>query len=168
MKLNKYHKTAFVRAVMADVPTINYEEIMVQELQDHAITLFPKEVLATYKNEATRPYLRHEGIYLNDFGYVRGFYPPEFKPNETFGERIEELRSLKKVQDEHVYSLRNKLTASIEACTTREKAVKVMPELEKYLPKSDYVPLADAPAIVDLVKDLTALGWPKDSEKAAA
>lgn len=62
MNLNAEHRHKIVEAIMADVPFIDYSQMMKDYVQAEAVKLLPPEVRAVYDNEALRPYLACQSL----------------------------------------------------------------------------------------------------------
>lgn len=62
MQLNKGHKADIVRAIMKDVPQVDYDETIREYVQAEAVKLLPPEVRALYDNPETRRYLHCTNI----------------------------------------------------------------------------------------------------------
>lgn len=62
MQLNKDHKAQIVRAIMLDVPEVDYAEMIAEHVQAEAVKLMPPEVQALYERPETRRYLHCTNI----------------------------------------------------------------------------------------------------------
>lgn len=155
MRLNKHHKEAIVRAILQDVPQIDYEtqidDFVAKALYKNA----PKEIQTVWDCKKLRGWLRPTRNHEGDVYHMLG--------NSSIDgadlARLKELRTKRKEQFEQLLALERKLKASIESCRTRKQFVDRFPEFEKYAPiaegTTDY-----ALATANLIKELTASGWP--------
>jgi hypothetical protein len=169
MRLTKFDREAFVRAVMADVPTVDYDEQAKQLVQKAARDAMPPKVQAVYDDKDTRGFLTCEfyampGSLANAYLY----HPKGWKHDAKLDKKLQELAAGKKAQDQARQELRSKLKSIINNCSTLKKAKELLPEFEKYLPAERETVKADnLPAVTGLVTDLMKLGWPKGKQPQA-
>lgn len=167
MNLNQFDRQAFVRAVMADVPMIDYQEQANAIAKAAMLNALPKEVLAAYKLHPEL--ISHEQVHLpNGFTSVRvpcksdNWRALERNHQEVWAE-LTTLVGKAREQSEAREGLKEKLTAAIGACRTLKQARERLPEFEKYLPtERGNTGTANLPVVANLVADLTKAGWPKD------
>ena len=78
MNLNKTHKAKIVRAIMADIPQVNYASLICDYVQAEALELLPPEVLPLYHNEKLRRYLECADLMVNGsyLGWIGSIYWP--------------------------------------------------------------------------------------------
>ena len=145
MKLTKYTKQAIVSSILADLPPIDENKLFV-ELQAKLVKAMSRSCQNVYKKNPKA--LRVEWVYLGrsrravvvgDADFDAVFAP--YKASQAEREAI-----------------KNKLTAALEACSTRKQFVDRFPEFSKYAPKED-APCSTLPAVANLVSDLVKLGW---------
>lgn len=167
MRLTISDRSAFVRAVMDDVPKVDYEELYRKKLQQWCIDNLPDDLRPLYAK-----YPDH--FYTNSRMCVRYQYVTTVgrkDPNTDKG-FVAEMRKLVadwEQQDEAREKLEAKLQAAINGCSTLKQARERMPEFEKYLPKErDGKINRSMPAIANIVADLAAAGWPKGQPLKAA
>lgn len=167
MRLNKYHKDAFVEAVLQDLPATDYDEIAQKLVRDAIVERMPAKVRAVYDDKDVRHWLRNEWTPMP--GSLQNFYcvsgsnigevPGELK------ERLIELSQLKREQTSKKDAFGHKIRAAIDSCQTRKQALELLPEFEKYLPKDTTgTGVSNLPAICNLVAELVQAGWPKDKD----
>lgn len=165
MKLTKFDKDAFVSSVMDDVPQTDYKAQADALCKAWAIEQMPPAVSAAY---AAHPQY-FENNYMNRPGGLGCVWVPI--PNREHNlrerapdlwEKLQALADANTAQFEKLNDLRNKVVASIYACSTLKQAKGRLPEFEKYLPADrDGKVTPNLPALANLVTDLTAAGWPK-------
>lgn len=165
MRLTK----AFTRAVIADIPKIDYHEQMQKLLQEQVLVNAPPEVLKLYR---TAPqYLVQRMVHIEGFGgyvYVRGLpssddddgheqeWPPEVQV------KLDELVKASAAQRHKLKEMENLLSRQLSVCRTVERARDLLPaELVKYLPQGDAPPPDRTVPAVDVVEKLKEMGWPK-------
>jgi hypothetical protein len=170
MRLTSTHRDAFVRAVLADVPSVDYDEQMRAIMLEESILALPPAVQKMARDNTLKGYLCMDYFYSNSsgipcasiYGHCR-----DFQLSATAGQKLGELAKLKQEQREKLKALEEKLKGVINACSTRKVAVERLPEFEKYLPSDLGAKTSSVPALANLVTDLVAAGWPKDKKVAA-
>lgn len=173
MKLTKYDRQAFVKAVMADIPKEDYREQARALILEDSIQALPKKLQDAARDPACKDYLETGSCYrqafANSFTVYDRRWNGRYTPSATALKKLTELETLHKAQEKKLDDVEVKLTASIEACSTLKVAKERLPEFEKYLPE-DRTPEKGAylPAVANLVADLATLGWPKDAKKDEA
>lgn len=167
MRLNKYHKDAFVEGVLQDLPATDYDEVAQKLVRDAMVERMPAKVRAVYDDKDVRHWLRNEWMSMP--GSLQNFYcvngsnmgevPGELK------ERLLELSQLKREQTSKKDAFGHKIRAAIDSCQTRKQALELLPEFEKYLPKdTTSTGVSNLPVICNLVAELVQAGWPKDKD----
>lgn len=169
MRLNKYHKGAFVEAVLQDLPATDYDEIAQKLVRDAMVERMPAKVRAVYDDKDVRHWLRNERMSMP--GSLQNFYCVTGSNNgEVPGElkeRLLELSQLKREQTSKKDAFGQKIRAAIDSCQTRKQALELLPEFEKYLPKdTTSTGVSNLPVINNLVAELVQAGWPKDKDAA--
>lgn len=169
MRLNKYHKDAFVEAVLQDLPATDYDEVAQKLVRDAIVERMPAKVRAVYDDKDVRHWLRNEWTLmpgsLQNFHCVSGSNIGEV-PGEL-KERLIELSQLKREQTSKKDAFGHKIRAAIDSCQTRKQALELLPEFEKYLPKDTTgTGVSNLPVINNLVAELVQAGWPKDKDAA--
>jgi hypothetical protein len=162
MKLSNYHRQTFVDAVMNDVPYIEYSEQARTLICAEAASQLPAEIKKIYDNKESRGWLvasTHVTTPKN-LSSVCAVANDYYAPSPELQATLEELSRLAGVQDDARSNLRAQVKATIAACSTRAKALKVMPEFEKYLPSDDST-TSNLPAVANLAAELIKAGWPK-------
>lgn len=168
-------KEAFVRAVMNDTPSVDYDEAIRVEATKWLKAHVPLDV---QKLAAKHPdyFDTDEYISVGEFGTVsfpvlpKGgrFYNdhPRKKMERELAEALKDLLVKYKAQKEQRRTLEHKLNGTIEAFNTVKQAKDALPELAKYLPEDEAKAAKTLPAIANTIADLVAAGWPNG--KAAA
>lgn len=160
MNLNKYHRQAFVKAVMNDVPMIDYDSRLDKIVLEDMIASAPKEIAAVLKIEALRHHVLNQSSAVYFGGHCclayRG-YKPSLKANE----KIAIVKTARAMQEEQRAAMRDKLVTAIGSVRTVKQATALMPELAKHLPvDATSEGTKNLPAVANLLKDLVELGWP--------
>lgn len=167
MRLTNTIRDAFVRAAMADVPTVDYQEQMKSLVLKEVEEKLPPEVKAVYKKEHLRPFL--ETYYLtvsNQYYSVHGFRNA-YTPSSDLLKKVRDIEKKYDEQSERISDLRNKLQAVAYSVSTREALVKALPEFEKYLPENEEKACRTLPVIANVVSDFVKAGWPKKEVKTS-
>lgn len=169
MRLNKYHKDAFVEAVLQDLPATDYDEIAQKLVRDAIVKHMPAKVRAVYDDKDVRHWLRNEWTQMP--GSLQNFYcVADSNLGEVPGELKERLLELSRLNREQISkktAFGQKIRAAIDSCRTRKQALELLPEFEKYLPKDTTgTGVLNLPAINNLVAELVQAGWPKDKDAA--
>lgn len=169
MRLNKYHKDAFVESVLQDLPSTDYDEIAQKLVRNAMIERMPAKVRAVYDDKDVRHWLRNEWMSMS--GSLQNFYcVADSNLGEVSGElkeRLLELSQLKREQTSKKDAFGQKIRAAIDSCQTRKQALELLPEFEKYLPKDTTgTGVSNLPAICNLVAELVQAGWPKNKDAA--
>lgn len=169
MRLTKTHREAFVRAAMNDVPSIDYRQSICELIQKHLESIAPASVLKLYKDPKTKGYIAKDTLPTLKWAYDYFYLIPDgySHPPEII-EKTNDLRALSARQEDSHKELRIKLEATIAAFTTREAALKSLPEFEKYLPEDKAPETKNVPMVANLVAELVAAGWPKQKAEAEA
>lgn len=154
-RINKWDKEAIVRAIMADVPSVDKAKRKV-ELQADIVKAMSPECRKVYKAmpDALRTYHLGDIIYDGNWSsrdVVRGDVPTE---------KIDEMCEKYNTEDRAVNDARRALKGAIESCSTYKQLMTRLPEFEKYYPKPDAKSM-NLPALANVVADLSKLGWPK-------
>lgn len=173
MKLTNYIRDAFIRAAMAEVPKVDYE--------DQALALITPEFKKLF--ERTFPGLNREELVSQLWFKHRHYKTPgslrnvmEYGPDgydyiqvhmpKLWGE-LEKLGEKHSAQAAARSSLESKLRGIVYGCTTRKALVEALPEFEKYLPAEEPKSMRSLPAIANVVADFTRAGWPKQEAQVA-
>jgi hypothetical protein len=156
MRITKWDKAAIVKAIMADVPKIDKDKRR-KEMQEAVVKLMTPECRKVYKSmpDALRTYhvgnLLYNGLSYNTREIVRGDVPEK---------ALKALEAKYEAEDKVVRDAEYSLKGAIEACTTLKQLNDRLPEFKKYFP-TEQKPVANLPALANVVADLTKLGWPK-------
>lgn len=157
MRLTNYLRDAFVRAVMDDVPDIDYRELVQERATANALRLLPPAIQQVWKHAEMRGFIKMDSAYIGGFYlYVPGVSIDATKIED---DDIHAWAKLHDTQSEMRSELESKVRAVAYSCTTREALLKQLPEFQKYLP-IDAPKSATLPAIANLVSDLVKAGWP--------
>jgi hypothetical protein len=165
MKLTKTDREAFVRAVMNDVPMIDYNEEAGVLAMKHLVAALPSAVRTLWNDNTLRGYVKVRTYFMN--------YPlcsvigPEGEFSAALVAQIDTLAAAMSNQRADRDVLRERIATMIGGCSTLAQATKALPEFVKYLPtERDATGATNLPAISGVVADLTKAGWPKEQATA--
>lgn len=169
MRLTKNDKKAFVRAVMDDVPQVDYNEQARKLVMDWAISIMPPVVRQAYGEHPEY----FENNYAGTPAGLFGAYVPVSEESRNIAKRDPEfwqqlvaLGGKNKEQDTKIRELECKVRGIIESCSTLKTALERLPEFAKYLPADrDGGKITNLP-VANTVTDLINAGWPKHKEAA--
>lgn len=167
MNLNKHHKQAFVRAVLDDVPQVDYKDQAHKLMTEAAIKKMPPKIKAIYEDKELRHYLESSSIYYRNYSlYVHGV------PQRLHGESdirrlggdelvaaLDEIKALDSEQEIKIANIKMQLEATIENIRTLKQLRETFPELVKYMPE-EATKTANLPG-TNVVSALVQAGWPK-------
>jgi hypothetical protein len=159
MKLTKYEKEAIVRSIMQDVPPINKEKRRT-DLQASLVKAMSPEARKLYNRtpSALRTYNFGEIIYTGSY------VSRELIVGDVNKEAISELAKPYEAEDKAYCDTQRKLHSIVGGCNTLAQLKKLLPEFVSYFP-SETEPTKNLPAVVNMVADLSKLGWPKGKAK---
>ena len=166
MRLTNKHRCAFVVAVMADVPSVDYkqqeESLVVAALLEAA----PATVRELYKDDPRWLNLRY--TYTPIQCLYSGLLPPGAGVHGYLAKNMPEVFSkCELLADKHHAQeaeravLQNKVRAVISGCATLKQAKERLPEFVKYLPQPERKATPNLPSTTDVFDSLTKAGWPK-------
>lgn len=172
MRLTNTDRDAFIKAVLDDVPFVDYQELARVAVQKKAIELLPAKLRALHKELGH--WLKTDRLWGLPGG-IKTVVIVSFDEEKTceavkadtaFWATIEKMALDMAAQTEQRDALRSKLRSCIYACTTVKQARERLPEFGKYLPSGDDSPVRTLPAVANVVADLVAAGWPKGKKPA--
>lgn len=174
MKLTKLHRQAFVKAVIQDLPQIDYEAMAHKFVREKAVEALPPQLRPVALDDKLNSYLTMETMWFDNhrtgigatrvFGGGRsGGFSLKAKDQATLDKIMESAQH----QREERARMEERMNGVIAACTTVKMAKTHLPEFAKYLPE-EVEKTNNLPAIANIVADLTKMGWPKDKQTATA
>lgn len=160
MRLTEGMRDSFVKQVMDDVPSQDYDEQRRQLVQADAIAQLPPKIRAIYKDPAlcdfiTQRNVNIEGHYISVPGY-------DYHISNEIAAECRKLEKLDEGQDTQRGELRAKLRGVASSVTTTAALLTALPEFEKYIPKDPAAAIRTLPVLANVVTDFVKAGWPKD------
>ena len=174
MRLTNVIRDSFVRSVMNDVPSIDYNE-QAKKLFESGLDTFWISNIGTL--DLRDKLVKHDAIprrcyYLQDgLESTYGYGPNSYRWSESvpgLHKKLVELAKLKRAQDLKVGELEAKIRGVAYSVSTRKALADALPEFEKYLPADDAKAIRTLPVVQNVVADFVKAGWPKDRKGVAA
>lgn len=167
MRLTNTIRDAFIRAAMADVPSVDYGEKIRSLVIKDAIKQLPPKARAIYNDPELRHYVRTQ--YRHHFGVGISFPCGDgtYEPSEETRAECVKLEAADEEQNARNKALRAKLHAVAYSVSSRKALVDALPEFEKYLPADEAAACRTLPVIANVVADFVKAGWPKGTKKEA-
>ena len=165
MNLTKTDKDAFVRAVMADVPKIDYDEKARALLSAWDREAMPDQIRAIWDDVTLRRFLARDKYHSNLAGIcshsVVCLSYSDLTPEQKGA--LAKLGEESVAQSVELNKLKGVMASTIAPFRTLAAARKGLPEeLHKYLPADrDATGVTNLPAVASPVDLLKAMGWPK-------
>lgn len=160
MRLTETLREAFVRAAMADVPSVDYDTQIADKARRMSIANMPEWLQdACAKHKELLGYLRT----VSDWDSGASFFTAGPRTAENTAE-LRELRRLANRQKDDRRALSNKLESVAAACNTTKQLADALPEFAKYLPKENAADRS-VPAVANVVAEFVKAGWPKGEKK---
>lgn len=159
MRLTETLRKAFVRAVMADVPRVDYDTMIADEARRMSIANMPKWLQdACAKHKELLGYLRT----TSDWESGASFFTagPRTAENKADLARLVERRAQQRAERQ---GLEGKLTDAARGCNTVKQLADALPEFAKYLPKENAVDRS-VPAMANVVAEFMKAGWPGEKK----
>lgn len=165
-RLTKNSRTAFIRAVVDDIPTVDYDEKMRIALQKFAVSVMPAKLRALYKEFAN--HFEHSTAWTNaGFSNVtvvspsREAFEQAIERDEAITLTIRQLSADRLEQEERIDGLRDKVHALAFSVNTVEALLEAAPDMAKYISSRGDVLDRTVPVVTNLVQELHSAGWPK-------
>jgi hypothetical protein len=160
MKFTQFTRESIVKAVMADVPFVDYMEKARLLANKQAVVLRKKAGIPEGMNER----LCHKHVLiLGSYTYVYGATGEEAQSIKDIP-AIAALAALHKEQETKHSALQSLITSAMFSVNTLKQAMEAFPEFEKYYPKEN-VSVRSLPALTNVVSDFVKAGWPTKQAK---
>lgn len=167
MKLTKAIREAFIRSVMNDVPTVDYDEQASKLVQDALDTFWVGNIGSLADREKM---IQHEcisRIYYYLPHPLRGTHhygPSNYRWVEKQPALYEKVCAIAKASQAQIHKrqeLQEKIEGVANSVTTRKALAAALPEFEKYLPEDAPAAVRSLPVVQNVVADFVKAGWPK-------
>ena len=168
MRLTNFLRDAFVRAVMHDVPSTNYEEQAHKLARDQVRAMFKKEFPTIDYDKACDSEWFNSGSINMPYG-IHGIHIKcmtcwnMLKDEGKVWPKLEELGVKKKEQEKKLSELESRLKGVAYACTTRKQLEEALPEFSAYLPEEEAKAAKTLPAVANVLSEFVKAGWPKQN-----
>lgn len=173
MRLTNAMRDVFVRAVILDVPQVDYGELIRARVLEMVKGHYPPLVSQAAKQHPD--WLHRTNIYVER--EVKGrrttvvgvsfIFSTDGEAYRAFRAEVNNDPEVGKLCDSHLTqaeirnTLQSELTALAQGCGTREQLLKAAPTFAAYLPDPEVKASALLPVTTDLVRRLKKQGWPK-------
>lgn len=174
MRLTKSHKDAFVKAVLDDVPSIDYNEQVRALILDDSISQLPKELQSFARDPKTTELINSqwktiekprdkEGRWVGSIGCtIKGASSEDYKPSKKAQAQLDKWLPALVEQSNARLKLERDLYNTILAFSTVKQAQEAFPEFVKYLPvivkKGELLP---STINKNILIELARAGFPK-------
>lgn len=171
MKLTQLMRDAFVRAAMADVPQVDYNEQAASLVKAHMDKLFA----ATFPGVSAQKLVDQGWLRPTNYsmpGYLNGVMavgPTDYqflKKDAKLWSKLEALAAKNQAQQVAHRHLEQNLRAVALSCTTVKALSDALPEFVKYMPADAPTAARNLPAVANVVAEFVKAGWPKDKQPA--
>lgn len=160
MKLTQADKLAFVRAVMADIPSTDYTKQAQVAIQKDFYKRMPTAVKALFGGPPDdQMWLRQRNLWLNNtLGSVCVFADVQ-ELSEAMVRFIEGITAQALKQKADRADISTAISGAINACNTLKQAQERLPEFAKYLPKERVPQVTKNLPATNLIADMRRAGW---------
>jgi hypothetical protein len=159
MKLTKYQKQGIARAIINDIPPVDYNKRR-EELQAAVVKAMSAPVVKLYKVCPNALRKAHAGNYVLGDRYDENWVIA----GDVTDKQVEAMTKKYIDENDARYAAKRQLEAAINGCNTLKQLMTTLPEFEKYYP-TEAQPTKNLPALANVVADLSRLGWPKGEKK---
>lgn len=167
MRLTNFIRVAFVRAAMADVPTVPYQQQAETIARDFIKSEFARVFPKIDMDGEAATWLGKTGVDLP--GSLSNIYVscPSYRylRDREIWQELTEIARLHREQELQLQHLKNHLQGVAMACSTRKQLLDALPEFESYLPAEEAKVAKNLPAVTNVLSDFVKAGWPKNQPK---
>lgn len=160
MRLTNTIREAYIRQVLADVPTVDYTEKIRDTAMRVAIKQLPEAVRKIWEGP-DRKYLQMKYISISGISMSVPGHPEQGRDSVSCDKEIEKLVDEKNKAFSKLNELRQKLRGIVYGCTTTKALAEALPEFVKYLPRDTPAPSRSLPVTTGVVSAFKEAGWPK-------
>lgn len=169
-RLTNEMRDSFIRRVMADVPTVDYDQKIRDAVNKAVQAALPKEVKKLLADEQTRGFVNTNGAHVEAPEYV--FFSDIPSCGRDWLQKIADAAAepfLKPWEDQKKRDdeLSTRLRSIAYHCNTVKKLADALPEFAAYMPKDESDAIKTLPAIANVVADFVKAGWPKGKKAPA-
>ena len=163
MKLTKQIRGEILRSIMADVPNPNYKGQAFKIVRDDSIKSLPGLIYEPIKqdnsllSEITQKHVWISGWSIPSFG-------SDYRPSSSIIDKVTQLSSDAEEWGDSIHSTRRSIETALDKSTTTDQFLKLFPEFECYIPKSQSEILKNLP-VTDTMANLMKLKWKPKNER---
>lgn len=173
-RLVNEQRSCIRRAILAEVPKVDYAEKIKRKATSLAVFELPAAAKRLWEDSSTRSLLETHSIYFgfeSRRNYVASCSLPGFESRHEgikADPEIVELCRLAEEQDDVFDKLEAELRNNLASVNTHEAFAERWPELVRFLPDGSEAKVANLPATTALIDGLRAAGLELDTEPKAA
>lgn len=178
VRLTQNSREAFIRAVMHDVPTVNYVPEFQKAQKEAYLKQVPQRIKNLFKDPELAKWIGTTEFYTNGVGIQTVPFPTneelkDIVDSNVFKDpEVVKITEARKEQEAKRQTLLQHLRSVVAACNTFKQLEAALPEFKQYMPKKEYTPMMYPLSVVNVVDEFKKAGWPKSTNtpqtKAAA
>lgn len=159
MNLDRNMKQAIVKAIMAEVPRIDYEGQIRDMLLTNRLPKLTPELRAIWNDPPLRGYLKEGWCEVTHT--LQPFW--DVPVSQIIQAEIEVLAARSEEQSTARYQMERKLTNMFSKVRTSQQFERQFPEFTAYLPTKE-ASTTSFPLVANIIAELTQLGWPQGAK----
>ena len=160
MRLTNTLRDAFIRAVMQNVPSINYDAQVTKLVQDDIRAQLPAKIREIADDQDLRRYIHRETIWTaSEFTNVVVYSDGSARLSDTAKAELNALTVKARAQSSKRDSLKSRLHACAYGVSTRKALAEMLPEFERYLPADEPAAMRSLPVVANVINEFKAAGW---------
>lgn len=164
MRLTNTIRDAFIRAVMQNVPSIDYDAQVTKLVQDDIRMQLPAKIREIADDADLRHYLNRETIYTaSGLSNVTVYCNGTAKLSDAAKAEMAALTLKLRAQSSTRDNLKSRLRACAYGVSTRKALAEMLPEFERYLPAGEPAAMRSLPVVANVVNEFKAAGWKEPS-----
>ncbi len=160
MRLTNTLRDAFIRAVMQNVPRVDYDAQVTKLVQADIRAQLPAKVREIADDPDLRHYLNCETIYTTSaFSNVTVYGNGSARLTDAAKAEMNALTLKYRAQSSTRDSLKSRLRACAYGVSTRKALAEMLPEFERYLPADEPAAMRSLPVVANVINEFKAAGW---------
>lgn len=164
MRLTNTIRDAFIRAVMQNVPSVDYDAQVTKLVQADIRAQLPAKVREIADDPELRHYLNRETIFTTSgFNNVTVYSNGSARLTDAAKAEINALTLKHRAQSSTRDSLKSRLHACAYGVSTRKALAEMLPEFERYLPADEPAAMRSLPVVANVINEFKAAGWKEPS-----
>lgn len=160
MRLTNTIRDAYIRAVMQNVPSVDYQSQASKLVLDDIMAQLPPKVREIAMDKDQRRHLRFNYITTPGFKSSTGVLgSDDLRVTQACATKVRELAALNDQQDGVRNKLKTRLRQVAYSVSTSKALAEMLPEFARYLPADAPAAARSLPTVVNVVQDFVAAGW---------